>query len=214
MLGQILATCGVVALALAGLVGSNLMYDRGWDSALSRRLASTLGGAAFLVAVLWLHAWLAIVMSAALTALIVALRFGFRRGLRGAKGSLPSQAWAAVTFALAGTVSLVVGWGVLGQKWWAFLPIGFMAWGDNAAGLVRDTVCRTRRVSIWPSLAMLGACLGVAAFLRPFWIGGAGAIVATLTERFRPRFLGLLDDNLIVVMVSLGSMVGMAQLLA
>ncbi len=212
MVGQIYAACGVVTIALMGLMGSSVLSDHGLDGSLSRRLASALGGIAFLVAVVWLNAWPAVALSAILTLLILGLRLGYSKGLRGVKGRLPSQNWAEVTFALAGTVSLAIGWGIFDQKWLAFLPIAFMAWGDNSAGLVRDTICRTRMGSIWPSLAMLGVCLAAAAFFRPFWIGASGAIIATLAERYRPRFLRIWDDNLIVVMASLTLMIILAKI--
>lgn len=203
MLNQIYAAGAVVALALAGLAVSNLLHDRGLDSSLSRCVAAALGGAAFLIAVLWLEPWTAVALTGALSLFIVVLRLGFRRGLRGASGRLPGQAWAEVTYAVGGTASLVVGWGILGDKWLAFLPIAFMAWGDNAAGLARATIWRSNVASLWPSMVMLGVCLGGAVLFQPFWVGAIGATMATVAERFRPRVLAVWDDNLNIVAVSL-----------
>lgn len=45
----------------------------------------------------------------------------------GVKGNLPSQAWSEVTYALGVTAALALGWGLLGDRWLAFLPIAFMA---------------------------------------------------------------------------------------
>jgi hypothetical protein len=209
---QAYAASAVVALALAGLVVSNLLYDRGVDSSLSRCVAAALGGAAFLVAVLWLNTWMAIALSSILTLFILVLRMGFRRGLRGARGRLPSQAWAEVTYAMAGTASLAVGWGLLGNKWLAFVPIAFMAWGDNAAGFARATVWRGKAMSMWPSVVMLGTSLVVAALFQPYWIGALGAVVATAAERFRPVPHGLWDDNCGVVAVSFSVMAILTKL--
>ena len=164
MLEQAYAVGGVTILASAGLVASNLLYDRGVANALSRYVAPILGGVAFLVAVLWLDPWTAASLSGVLTLCILALRLGFRRGLRGVEGNLPTQAWAEVSYALAGTASLVVGWGLLGDRWLAFLPIAFMAWGDSIAGLARATIWRGNVASIWPSVAMLVVCIAAAAF--------------------------------------------------
>ena len=200
---QALAIGGVVALALAGLGVSNVLHDHGLDSSVSRCLAAALGGAALLVAVMWLDPWTAVALSGVLTLFIVVLRVGFRRGLRGAKGKMPSQAWAEVTYAVGGTASLAVGWGLLGDKWLAFLPIAFMAWGDNAAGLARATIWRRNIASIWPSIAMLGVCLAAGALFHPLWIGAIGAVVATVAERFRPGFIRFWDDNLNIVAASL-----------
>ncbi len=212
MVNQAYAIGGIVSLALAGLVVSNVLYDRGVPSSVSRCVASALGGAAFLVAVLWLDAWTAVTLSGVLTLFILVLRLGFRRGLRGATGRLPSQAWAEITYAIAGTTSLAVGWGLLGDRWLAFLPIAFMAWGDNAAGLARATLWRHRMASLWPSLAMLGVCLATAVLFQPYWIGAVGAVVATAAERYRPRIAKVWDDNLYVVAMSLAIMAVLANI--
>ena len=198
-----LAIAAVAGLAAAGIGVSNLLRDRGVDASRSRCLAAAMGGLAFLAAVLWLPPWAAVAVTGALTLLIAILRLGFRRGLRGTHGSRPGQAWAEVTFALAGTASLAIGWGLLGNKWLAFLPIAYVACGDNAAGFARATVCLDRPASLWPSAAMLGVCLGAAALLQPYWVGAAGAIVATAAERYRPKIGNLWDDNMNVVAVSL-----------
>lgn len=206
MLEQAFAVSGIVTLALAGLVASNVLYDRGVPNSVSRCVASALGGAAFLVAVLWLAAWTAIALSGVLTLCILILRLGFRRGLRGTSGNFPSQAWAEVTYAIGGTASLAVGWGLLGDKWLGFVPIAFMAWGDNAAGLARATAWRRNVASLWPSFAMLAVCLAAAALFQPYWVGAVGAVVATAAERRRPRIVSVWDDNLHVVAVSLAVM--------
>lgn len=203
---------GIVAVAFAGLAGSNILYDRGVPVALSRRLAPVLGGAAYLVAVLWLDAWTAITVVGVLTVFILILRLGFRRGLRGVQGSRRSQDWAEVTYPVAGTLSLLAAWGILGDRWLAFLPVAFMAWGDSAAGLARETARRDHAASIWPSMAMLMVCLGAAALFRPYWIGAVGAVVATAGERYRPGALRFLDDNLNIVAASLTIMAVLARI--
>ena len=162
MLEQVFAVSGIATAGLGGLAASNFLYDRGVPSTQSRYAAPILGGGAFMVAVLWLDAWTGTALSGALALGILALRSGFRRGLRGLEGTLPTQAWAEVTYAMAGTAGLAIGWGLLGDRWLAFVPIAFMAWGDSAAGLLRATI-RSRNVgSLWPSLAMLGVCLAAA----------------------------------------------------
>ena len=211
MLDQIVAVIGVVLVALAGLVASNVLYDRGVPSAASRYVAPVLGGVAFLIAVTWLDAWTAVTLASVLAASILALRLGFRRGLRGVHGTLPTQAWSEVTYATAGAASLAIGWGVLGEPWLAFLPVAFMAWGDSAAGFARATVWRDNVASVWPTMAMLGVCLATAAFFQPYWIGALGAVAATAAERRRPVVLTLWDDNVHVVVVSLSTMAVLAR---
>ena len=203
---QAFVVSGSAAVGLVGLMASNLLYDRGAPSSLSRYLAPIVGGVAFLVAVLWLDLWAAIALSGATTLTILVLRVGFRRGLRGVQGNLPTQAWGEVTYAMAGTVSLAVGWGLLGDRGLAFLPIAFMAWGDSIAGLLRTSIWSGNVASIWPSIAMLATCLSVAVLFEPYWIGALGAIAATAAERRRPMVLTFWDDNLNVVAASLAVM--------
>ncbi len=207
MLVQAFAVSGCVTVALVGLVGSNLLYDRGVANSVSRYMAPILGGVAFLVAVLWLDAWTATILSGAMALFILAVRLGFRRGFRGVRGNLPSQAWSEVTYALGGTAALAIGWGLLGDRWLAFAPIAFMAWGDSIAGLARATIWHRRVARPWPSIAMLGTCLAAATVFQPYWIGAVGAIVAVTAEWRRPMVHALWDDNLHVVALSLAVMV-------
>ncbi len=206
MLEQAYPAAVATSLAFGGLRLSNLLYDHGVANSLSRYVAPILGGVAFLVAVLWLDAWTATVLSGAMALFILAVRLGFRQRLRGVRGILPSQAWSEVTYALGGTAALAIGWGLLGDRWLAFAPIAFMAWGDSIAGLARATMWHRRVASTWPSIAMLGTCLVAAAVFQPYWIGAIGAIVAVAAERRRPMVHALWDDNLHVVAMSLAVM--------
>lgn len=203
MLDQMAAVAGIGLLSSVGLLASNFLYDRGVPNAVSRYAAPVLGGVAFLVAVLWLDVWIAVTLSGGMTLIMLALRSGFRRGLRGVEGTLRTQAWAEVTYPLAGTISLAVGWGLLGDRWLAFLPIGFMAWGDSTAGLLRATIWLGKRSSLWPSVAMFGVSLVAAATYQSYWIGVTGALVATVAERRRPIVFTFWDDNLHLVAVAL-----------
>jgi dolichol kinase len=143
-------------------------------------------------------------VAGSLTAFIVILQWKFRQGLRGTRGERVDQRSAEVMYALGGTISLAIGWGLIGDRWLAFLPITFMAWGDNAAGLTRATIWRDKKASgIWPSIIMLSVCLAIATLTHPFWIGAVGAITATAVERYRPRFIRFIDDNLIIILSSL-----------
>ena len=208
MLNQVFAAVAIVLLALSGLVASNFLYDRGASESLSRRAAHILGGAAFLIAVLWLDAWKAVTLSVVLAVLVLVLRLGFRRGLRGVSRSTSMEDWAEIAFPLAATVSLAVGWGLLGDRWLAFVPIAFMAWGDSVAGLVRDAIRRGGAaglaiVNIWrgyvaiilPSIAMLAVCLAAATLFQPYWMAAVAAIVATAAERFRLVAHWFWEDN-------------------
>ena len=213
MWDQLFVMGGVVTLAVAGLAGSNLAYDRGIPSSTSRYLAPILGGFAFLAAVMWLDVWTAVAVSGVMCLMILVLRLGFRRGLRGVEGSRPTQAWSEVTYASAGLLSLVLGWGLLGNEWLAFLPIAFMAWGDSVCGLARATFWRNNVASMAPSVAMLGVCLAAAVLFQPYWIGALGALVATAAERRRPMVLTFWDDNIHVVAVAIAVMAVLSRIM-
>ena len=200
---QIVAVTGIGLVSATGLAFSNLLYDRGVPNTVSRYAAPVMGGLAFLVAVLWLDVWIAVSLSGLMTLIMLVFRAGFRRGLRGVEGTLLTQAWAEVTYPMAGTFSLAVGWGLLGDRWLAFLPIAFLAWGDSTAGLLRATIWNKKRASLWPSVAMFGVSLVAAAFYHSYWIGIAGALAAAVAERRRPMVLNLWDDNLHLVAVAL-----------
>ena len=192
---QALAIIAVVLVVLAGLAGANFLYDRGAPDRIPRRYAHVLCGVAFFIAVLWLGAGTAIALAGLLAVLVLALRLGHRRSLRGVSRSDSTKDWAEVAFPVAIAVSLAVGWGVLGDRWLAFLPAAFVAWGDSVAGLVRAIVLRGRVAIVLPSIAMLGVCLIVAVLFQPFWIGAIGALVATAAERFRQIAHRLWEDN-------------------
>jgi len=202
MLRYVFAIGAVVALALGGVILSNLVHDRG-AAGVSRRIAPVMGGAAYLAAIMWLDLPTAASVLGALTLLVVTLRLGFRHWLRGVKGNRRSQDWSEITYPVAATVSVVVGWGLVGDKWLGFMPVAFLAWGDSAAGLVRDMWERVSR--LWPLAAMLVVCLGAAALMQPYWIGAVGALVATAAERYRPP-LPFWDDNLNLVLASFAAM--------
>ena len=103
-----------------------------------------------------------------------------------------------------------MGWALLGDKWLAFTPIAFMAWGDGAGGLLRDIMnWRRRPAARWPSAAMLGACLVSAMFFQPYWIAAAAAATAAGTEYYSPRIPMARDDNLSMVVASLAVMAGL-----
>ena len=206
MLEQAYAAGTVAAVALAGLVAANLLYDRGADAAVSRSLASAIGGGAFLLAVLWMDPWPAVAVAGASAGLILGLRLKYGQGLRGTDGHRSGQSWSQVTYAGVGAVSLAIGWGMLGDRWLAFLPIAFVAWGDAAAGLARATAWRGSVASLWPSAVMLTVCLAAAALFQPYWIGAVGATVAAGAERYRPKVAAIWDDNVNVAAASIGVM--------
>ena len=204
---QISAGFLTVFLAVGGLAVARWLQARGVTIQWSRRLPGVTGGGAFLVAVLWLDVWTAVVIAASLTGIIAFLRIGLGRRLQGVTSEGRSQVWAEITYPAARTLSLAVGWALLGDRWLAFIPIAFMAWGDGVGGLLREIFVSRRRIpGRWPAAAMLGACLPSAALFQPYWIAAAAAVTATGTEYYSPRVPWLRDDNLFVVAASLAVM--------
>jgi len=211
-MAQALAAGGIGALALLGLLAANLLRDRGIDATVARRGAAVLGGGVYLCAVLLLEPWVAVSLAGAVGIGVLALRLGARRQLRGLSGGAGArERWGEVAYPLAGALSLAVGWGVLGDRGLGFVPLAFMAWGDNAAGFVRDSTRNRRGAPFWPSLAMLAVCLAVALLYQPHWVGVCGALVATAAERFHPTPHPFWDDNWVIVVASLSAMAILAR---
>jgi hypothetical protein len=209
MVKQIYGSIAVVALALGTLFLANYLRDRGVAQWVTRRLAAVLGGTVFLMAVLWLEAGTAIGVVSVITLGIIIVGVCRRNGLRGVIGDRPSYNWSEVTFSTAGTLSLLVGWGLLGDRWLGFLPAAFMAWGDNTAGSARDTFWRYHPTSLWPLVVMGAVCLSAAVLYEPYWMGAIGAISATAAERFRLK-IKFWDDNL---NVAAGALIAMSACL-
>lgn len=215
-MNQAFAISSIVVMVLTGLAVANVLHDRGAANSVPRRAAHVAGGAAYLIAVLWLDAWTAIALSSVLAGCVVVLRLGSSRALRGVSRSDSTRDWAEIAYPLAATFSLAVGWGLLGDRWLAFLPIAFMAWGDSAAGLVRAVMWHGKMEFVLPSVAMLGVCLMAAALLESYWIGALGAITATAAERFRMvahRVWGYnwVPDDPVIVTASLAVMGALAR---
>ena len=204
---QVAIAAGSVLVALAGLGISNYLYDKGVSNYLSRKVGHLFGGLAYLVAVLWLDFAIAFGLASASFLLFVGLRLFWDQLLRGVGGSARRHTYAEVTYAFAGAASLGIGWGIFGDKWLAFVPIGFMAFGDSITGVVRSLVYSREVKGAWGSVAMLAVCLGLAALYHPYWVGAGGAVVATMAERLSPIAHGLWDDNWILTGASLATMV-------
>jgi hypothetical protein len=212
-LNEITAIAIVAAIACAGLGLSMLGHrlENRTERSPLRCLAGMLGGLAFLAQVEWLDPWTAVSVSGVLTLIVSAVRIA--RGFPAAAPGRPEQSWAEVTFAFSGTASLAGGWGMLGNGWLAFVPIAFMAWGDNAAGLARSTVWKDDPASILPSFCMLAVCLASSLLFHPWFIGAGAGLLATLAERYRLRLIRWCDDNPVIVASSLGTMALLAGLL-
>ena len=201
----------VILLGVVTLVGANWLSDHRVSPGVSRRVAGALWGLAFLAAILTLEAAAAIILTFSIAAAIALLRWVARSQLRGLRTGESGNKWGEVAYPLAGAGSLAFGWGLLGDRWLAFVPIGFMAWGDNVAGIMRSCLSAGRRTGAWPSVAMLATCLGIAFLYQPYWIAAAGALAAVIAERFRPTTHPVWDDNWAIVATALTVMIGLRR---
>jgi len=189
---------------LVGLYLANYFYDKGVEQYISRKVGHGVGGVGFLLCVfLFSSAWWPIILAGGFTLLLGGARLLKPKTFRGVGGTGRQHALAEVYFPVAGTLSIAIGWGWLGNPWLAVVPILFMAWGDMLTGIVRSRVYGHEVKGNLGSVAMIVVCLIVAYFFKPYWIGAIGAVVATLAERFTPLSKGIWDDNWTIVLSAL-----------
>jgi len=195
----------IAGVALGGLWIANIFYDFKLPQYLSRKIGHLGGGTALLLFALLFDSWLwPLILSVAFMALLFGARFIKGDLFRGVGGAGRPIAFAEVWFPAASIISILVGWGWLGDRWLGILPALFMAYGDAFTGLTRSVVYNREFKGNMGSVAMFVVCLLLAwVFYKPFWIGAVGAIVATLVERFTPMSHGWLDDNWTIVLSSL-----------
>ena len=188
----------VVAIVLIGFYFSNRLFDRGVPQYLSRKCGHFFGGVAYLISpFLFEEAWIPVGLSFAFAMLLLAARLKRPQTFRGVGGSGRQNALAEIFFPVSGTVSLVIGWGVLGNPWLGVVPCLFMAFGDCFTGVTRAMVYHEEVKGFWGSIAMLCVCLMVAVLMDPYWVGALGALAAVLVERFTFT-REWIDDNLTI----------------
>ena len=194
----------IAGAVLVGLYLANYFYDRGVEQYISRKVGHGVGGMGFLLCVfLFSSAWWPIILAATFVILLGGARLIKPQTFRGVGGTGRQHALAEVFFPIAGTISLGVGWGWLGNPWLAVVPILYMSFGDMLTGIIRSRVYGREVKGNLGSVGMIIVCLVVAYFFTPYWIGVTGALTATLAERFTPLSRGWLDDNWTIVLSSL-----------
>lgn len=196
-------------VAVAGVIVAGILHSDGLNHYLSRKIGHLGGGVSYFLLVLWVDRWPAVALAAAAAGVMLLLRFWQPGWLRGVGGTGRPHAYAEVTYALAGAASLAIGWGLFNDRWLAFLPIGFMAFGDSITGALRSWIYKREVKGWWGSAGMLAVCLVVALLYHPYWVGATGAVVATLAERFSPLATGWWDDNWLLVASSLAVMISL-----
>jgi phytol kinase len=200
MLDEIPYAIIIIGAVIVGLWISNTLFDLNVPHYISRKIGHSAGGLAYLAGAFLFHsAWWPIILTgffALILCLASLMRPGTFRGI-GGSGRNPhnlSEVWFAVT----ALPVFAFGWLWLNKPMITVSCLLFMAWGDCITGLVRSEVYKKPVKGLWGSAAMLIVCLAISlAFIKPFWIGAIGSLVATVTE-WAFGDLGLIkwaDDN-------------------
>jgi len=192
----------VAGVALFGLYLANLFYDYGISNYISRKLGHLGGAIGFLLCpLLFSTFWWPFILTIAFTILLGCARWFRPETFRGVGGSGRPEALAEVHFPAAGIVLIGVLWGIYDQPWLAIVPLTFMGAGDSVTAFIRMKFYGREVKGNLGSIGMLVTCLLLAYFIKPYLIGVAGAVTATLAERFT-KTTRFVDDNLIIPLVS------------
>lgn len=192
----------IAGAALTGLYLANLFYDYNIPQYISRKLGHLGGCVGFLLCPLLFQSfWWPLILTTAFTLLLLYARLFKPDYFRGVGGSGRPQALAEIHFPATGIVLIGICWGLLGEPWLAIVPLCFMGGGDAITGLIRSRVYGKEVKGNWGSLGMLITCLILAYFIQPYAIGVAGAIVATLVEKYT-KTSKYVDDNLTIPLSS------------
>lgn len=206
----------IILIPLSGLVLSNIALDRGLlPFPLARKIGHILGGIPYLISP-WLFdsSWPVVLVSAGFTVLLTIAHLERKELFRGVGGVSRPGSIAEVTYPLAGTISLLVGWTWLGNPWLGVVPILYMSWGDGIAGIIRYVLYAKEPMPIgkpkrWEgSIVFITVCALVALLFQPYWVAFAGLIMATIAESLCSQD-GVIkvDDNLPIALSALATIV-------
>jgi len=161
------------------------------------------------------YPWWPLILSGGLATSFIGVGL-FKAGTFRGLGESLARCW----FPIAATLAIIIGWVWLGNPWLAVVPILFLSWGDMCNWLIRTAIYRKAEVKEaweweetkgnWGNVGMLIACLVIATFFEPYFIGAIGAVVATLAERFTPPGRGLINADWTIITCSLATMTGVS----
>ncbi len=192
---------------LVGMHVANMMWDAGIAHHVSRKISHMAGGVAFLLfPFLFSSFWWPLILACAFTLLLLITHLYCPSTFRGTGGSGRLQAFAEINYPLVAVPIIAISWGIVNQPWLGIVPLLYLAFGDACTGLVRNRVYKREIKGNWGSGAMMLVCCLLAYFMHPYVVGLAGAVVATLAEKFTPT-RQYLDDNLTIPVLSFAVMV-------
>jgi len=192
----------IAGAALLGLYLANLLFDYQIPQYISRKLGHLGGCIGFLLCpLLFSSFWWPLILTTGFTALLLYARVFRPTTFRGVGGSGRLEALAEIHFPATGIVLIGILWGLLGEPWLAIVPLTFMGAGDAITGLIRSRVYGREVKGNWGSLGMLATCLILAYFIEPYFVGMAGAVTATLAEKYT-KTTKYVDDNLTIPLFS------------
>lgn len=207
MLGEVPYAILIAGAVLLGLYLANVFFDYRVPQYISRKIGHLGGCVAFLLfPLLFSSFWWPFILAVGFTALLLYARLTKPALFRGVGGSGRPDALAEIHFPATGIVLIGLVWGILGYPWLAIIPLTFMGGGDAITGLIRSAVYGREVKGNWGSLGMLVTCLLLAYFIKPYWVGAAGAAAAVLAERFT-KTTRFVDDNLTIPVASAAVMV-------
>ena len=202
MLAELPFVILISGAALLGLYLANLFWDYGIPQYLSRKLGHLGGCVGFLLCpLLFSTFWWPLILTTGFTLLLLYARLFKPQTFRGVGGSGRPQALAEIHFPATGIVLIGICWGILGEPWLAIVPLCFMGGGDAVTGLIRSKVYGREVKGVIGSIGMLVVSLTLAYFIEPYWVGVAGAITATLAEKYT-KTTRYVDDNLTIPLSS------------
>ncbi|MBA7562018.1 hypothetical protein ES708_03667 [subsurface metagenome] len=202
MIAEIPFVILITGAVLLGMYLANLFYDYRVPQYISRKLGHLGGCVAFLLLpLLFSSFWWPLILTAGFTALLAYARVFRPDTFRGVGGAGRPDALAEIHFPATGIILIGVLWGIFNKPWLAVVPLCFMGGGDAVTGLIRSAVYHREVKGNWGSLGMLVTCLVFAYFIKPYWIGVAGAVAAVIAERFT-KTRHYVDDNLTIPLFS------------
>ncbi len=100
-----------------------------------------------------------------------------------------------VNFCLMWGISMLLAWFILGSPIYALIPILFMAFGDAATGVVRNSMFKKRTKSWWGNIAMFAVCAPIGVLLLNSLWGVPIAALASFVEHYE---FNPIDDNVLI----------------